>query len=251
MSMGGNMPKATRTLALGATLFLATILCLTGFSGCYPEGFDYVEELDTVLTWRSPGYDYSGHRTYDVPDEVVDLCSVDFDDLPPSAEGGGGAGGASGECEEGEHRFDDVILDSVVRNMEELGYERARLSDGETPDVVILAGQVASSTWFAYYAYPWWWYYGGYWGPYGYGPGWSTYYPGVPVAFEVPSGTIMLEMIALAEADDDQKKLPSIWVGTVHGLAPSTSSRSSIANRIEASIDQAFEQSPYLSVEER
>lgn len=235
--------KSPYRRALGLTGLLAF--------GCYPLGFDSASELDTVLTWQNPETDFSRFRTYAIPDEVVDLCADEDGDLP----GLGGAGTAGGppldidDCEEADHRYDETIIAAVRANMAALGFEEVPLEDGEEPDVIVMPGIVASRVWFVYSSYPWWWYYGydWYWG--GYGPGWYTAYPQV-TAVAYPMGTIVLDMLAIAEENEETKEVPSAWVGTIHGLIAPGTSPSSVRGRIEANIDQAFEQSPYLERED-
>ena len=41
--------------------------------GCYPQGPDYVEELDVVLTYHNPDYDFGSQATYAMPDKIVKI----------------------------------------------------------------------------------------------------------------------------------------------------------------------------------
>lgn len=243
-------PRA-RSIVTRAARSAPLALGLSALS-CYPVGFDSASELDTVLTWKNPDGISQKFRTYAIPDAAIDLCTTSTGDVPPFGPGGAGSvGGAAGEfedCEEADHRFDETIIETVRANMEALGFEEVPLEEGASPDVIVIPGIVASQIWFVYSSYPWWWYYGydWYWG--GYGPGWATAYPSI-TAIPYPTGTIVLDMLAVAEEDEDAKEVPSAWVGTIHGLiAPGTSS-TDIRARIQANINQAFEQSPYLKRE--
>lgn len=241
-----------------AASFLRTILTGTAaalfLGSCYPQGFNSVGELDTVLTWQDKGRDYSELRTYDVPAQVIDLCEVDFENLPPIGQGGpAGEGGSAGghgisDCYEAEHKFDAVILDAIHENMTALGYKRARVADGDSPDVVVVVGIVASTTWLVAQSYPMWWYYGGgyygYWGGY---YGWSSYYPWT-TAVEYPTGTVVLDMLVVKEADSENRRIPSAWIAAARGLGSLTTSSANQKARVRATIDQAFAQSPYLNL---
>ncbi len=55
------------------------ILICVGFfsalllSGCYPDGPDYVEELDVVLTYHNDTYEFGTKTTYSMPDRIVKI----------------------------------------------------------------------------------------------------------------------------------------------------------------------------------
>lgn len=137
-------------------LFVRLAPTLIGLAslGCYPLGFDSASELDTVLTWENPDADSTRFKTYAIPDSVVDLCSDDTSEFPPYGPGGAGTAGSSSRefenCEEADHRYDDAIIETVRANMDALGFEEVPLEDGQSPDVIIMPGIVASRVWFVY-----------------------------------------------------------------------------------------------------
>jgi hypothetical protein len=58
-------------------------------------------------------------------------------------------------------------------------------------------------------------------------------------------GSLFIEMANVDEIDDVDEEIPVVWQATVNGLL--SSSEENVYNRVVKSIDQAFEQSPYLS----
>jgi hypothetical protein len=237
-------------------LLLRTAIVAAGIaviSGCHPVGLSDSSETDTVVTVKAHAYDYTKNRTYDMPDTVADLCGKDINP-PPRDAGAGGEGGQSGgtpvsdlvDCEAITHTFDPLILDTVRKNLESLGYVHVAADATEPPDVVMLVGALAANNWFAYTAYPWYWYYPGYGYWYDYYYGWNAYYPYYPVTAVVnyPTGTLLMNLVSLKDADATDHRIPSIWLGSINGLL--SSGDVGATDRITTNIDQAFMQSSYL-----
>jgi hypothetical protein len=225
----GSITVRSIILAAGASLL-----------ACHPLGIDDASETDTVVTRKAKDYDYSGNLTYDMPDTIADLCNFDPSKLP---DGGAAGSRPSLDCNEITHAFDPAILKEISREFEALGYVRVDSSAGEKPDVAMLVGALSSNNWVAYSYYPWYPYYG--WPPY---YGWGIYYPYYPTTSIVnyPTGTLVMELVSLKDADTDQQRTPSIWTGTVSGLL--AQGETTAATRVNTAIDQAFAQSPYLKV---
>ena len=228
---------------LRSTILLTAAACLLA---CHPSGIDDASETDTVVTRRAQDYVYSGNRTYDIPDKIADLCDLDTSDLP---NGEAGAAGARPnpfpdglDCNKITHIFDAQILADIERHLQDLGYER--VAAGATPDVAMLVGAVSSNNWVAYSYYPWSYYC--YWNPYY--CGWGGYYPYYPTTTVVnyPTGTLLMDLVSLKDADSDTRRTPSIWTGSVSGLLADSDVDS--VTRINRTIDQAFAQSAYLKV---
>lgn len=218
--------------------------------GCHPVGLSDSSETDTVVTVKAHAYDYTKNRTYDMPDTVADLCGKEIG--PPPTDGGeGGAGSGTPvsdvvDCEAITHTFDTLILDTVRRNLERLGYVHVAADATEPPDVVMLVGALAANNWFAYTAYPWYSYYPGYGYWYGGYYGWDAYYPYYPVTAVVnyPTGSVLMNLISLKDANRETQRIPSIWLGAVNGLL--SGGDVSATDRITSTINQAFAQSSYL-----
>jgi hypothetical protein len=229
----GYTPLRSMILATAAASVLA----------CHPVGIDDASETDMVITRKAADYDYSRNLTYDMADTITDLCTVDPSKFPGGEGGSGGERPASGlDCNEINHNFDDTILAEIRRHIEALGYVHVDKDAGETPDVALLVGAISSNNWVAYTYYPWWYY------PYYPYYGWGIYYPYYPTTSIVnyPTGSLVMDLVSLRDADEDEKRTPSIWTGTIAGLL--VQSDSSATARINTTIDQAFAQSPYLKV---
>ncbi len=222
---------------------LATAAAVSLFA-CHPVGIDDASETDMVVTRKAKDYDYSKNRSYDMSDTIADLCAVDPSKFPNPD------GGAAGErptpnldCNELNHTFDTQILAEIKRNFEALGYVPVDKDAGEKADVILLVGAISANNWVAYTYYPWW-YYPYY--PYYYG--WGIYYPYYPATSVVnyPTGSLVMDLVSVKEADPEQQRTPSIWTGAIAGLL--AQGDTSAATRINTTIDQAFAQSAYLKV---
>jgi hypothetical protein len=52
---------------------LVTILGIFLLWGCYPQGPDYIEEMDVVITYHKDTYDFASKATYAMPDRIVKI----------------------------------------------------------------------------------------------------------------------------------------------------------------------------------
>jgi hypothetical protein len=200
-------------------LITAASLLLLG--GCYPGGAEYVEDADIVYTTYDEEYDFQSVSTYAMPDQIV--VDVDIDDgdttfvyMKPV--------------------FADPILQKIADNMEAYGWTRVDVDDD--PDVLLTPAGVESTTYFYSYWYDWW--YGGYWGW-----GWGWYYPPYYTVSSYTTGTMIMTMADPNMGDDSPiNKSPSVWISAANGLFTGNYN----INRVTESIDQSFEQSPYLNI---
>src|SRR3954468_14134276 len=71
-------------LGLRSTILATAAACLLA---CHPASIDDASETDTVITRKAESYDYSRNRTYDIPDDIADLCNVDTGQLPSGEAG--------------------------------------------------------------------------------------------------------------------------------------------------------------------
>jgi len=206
-------------------LFVVSIIIL---AGCYPKGAEYIEELDLVYTNYYNQYDFQAKHTYALPDSVIKITGENFEDP------------------DGNHRPEflpkasgDVILNQIKTNMTAYGWTKVDRS--AHPDVLLLVSSMTTTNIFYYYDWWYWdWWYGGYYPPWGwYYP--CCYYPGYMTGYR--SGSVLMQMVdpntATAEGN-----VPVVWTGILNGLAEG--GQSSIATRVQAGIDQAYAQSPYL-----
>jgi len=206
-------------------------------TSCYPGGVEYYEDTDIVMTNHDTEFNFKENKLYFMPDSIKHIVD-------------------EGNEDEVNRKYDDDILKQVADHLEAAGY--TRLEDPTAPDSVLIDSAdvavaiVVTSTEYSSIGYwpggGWWGWYPGYpWGP-GYGPGypWNPgYYPGYPTYYSYAVGSLFIEMANVDEIDDVDEEIPVVWQATVNGLL--SSSEENVYNRVVKSIDQAFEQSPYLS----
>ncbi len=188
--------------------------------GCYPQGPEYVEDLDVVYTTYDEEYDFQGQSTYSMPDKIVTDVQIKNGDttwvyMKPA--------------------FATPLLQAIDDNMQALGW--TKVAGGgilNNADVVITPGAISSTTY--YYSYWYDWYYGGYYG------GW--YYPPY---YTVTSYTTGSFIIAIADPHTDDLPIDqtqAAWIGAMNGLLTGSYD----VSRATAAINQAFKQSPYLKI---
>lgn len=180
-------------------------------SQCYPDGLSYAEETDIVVTNYDPEYNFSAKKTFSIPAVIV---KFDDDWI------------ASGSPKNTvDPQYAGPILNAIQKNMVDAGW--VRVTADQNPDVALLPTAIETTT----VVYDYW----GYWG-YWYGP----YYPVVAV---YQSGSVLVSMLDAKEKNSAGK--PRIgWGFVLNGILEG--STTSVANRFESSVDQAFVQSPYI-----
>ena len=182
--------------------------------GCYPNGPDYTEDLDVVLTSHNESYDFVAKATYAMPDKIVKITgNLSEGDQPvfiPDATA-------------------KLILDRIATNMTNLGWQRVAVN--ANPDLFLTPGALETTTIFYYYDY-WYWWYGGYYPYWGYPPvSYSSY----------TTGTLLMTLIDPKELSASGTPIRQ-WTGAGNGIMTSGFD----ANRVYGAIDKAFELSPYL-----
>lgn len=198
--------------------------------GCYPEGAEYVEELDVVYTDYDPEFAFSEQSTYAIPDSMVLINSQNF-----SSSTGNNSPDIVNPA------YANPILDEIKVNMDAMGW--TQVDKEEDLDVILLVSVTRTTN--LYYNYDWnywdWWYPGGVGGM-----GW--YYPRYSPAGYISgyrSGTLMIQMINASDMGVNNN-VPVVWVGVINGLLEG--STENISNRLIQTIDQVFKQSPYLKL---
>lgn len=202
---------------MGKKLFsLVAILSVLFLWGCYPDGPDYAEDMDLVVTHHNPDYDFVAKGTYAMPDKIVKI---------------------TGNLQEGElpdyipDIYASKILNRIADNMETLGWTRVAVD--AAPDVLLAPAAWETTTIYYYYDY-WYWWWGGY---YPYYP----YYPPVYYGYSYSTGTLLLAMMDPDVIGTNGNPI-SQWTGAINGILTEQYSE----NRINPLIDQLFTQSPYL-----
>jgi hypothetical protein len=203
----------------------ALILIPLFLSSCYPDYGMSTSDYDIIVTRYDKDVNFKSFKTYAMPDSVFHIFPKDEDDTI-------------------NRDYDKEVIARVKDNMDKLGYEHDVPADSDhvTKETVVVIISATNSTYQGYSYYPGWGYPGWGWGY----PGWG-YYPGWAVPYQYSTGTIIVEMYDGSRFDEETEIAPIIWVGGINGLT-SGSSPSSIKSRIISSIDQAFNQSPYLKI---
>jgi len=192
-------------------LMVALMLGIVLFS-CYPGEAINITDVDTVTTFHRQDADFSKYKTYAMPDSVLYITDKDSVATDP------------------DHKYDQVILDAIDRNMQKIGYQK--MTDPRKADVHILP-IVTTSTWVGGGCYPSWW------------CDWYYCYPGwcYPVSYTFTTGTVLVPMLARDEATSPDD-VTALWVAGLNGLLANGVNAEA---RIDARMDQAFAQSPYLT----
>lgn len=208
------MKKSILKKLIGTSLILTVFVLL---DACYPQGAEFVDELDLVITAYDDQYDFGTPSTYAINDEIPMIGSDPLDHLdgPTTA----------------------TILTKIRANMASRGYTEVDVNDD--PDLYMpIAALEVKTTVVGCGGGGWWGYYPG-WGYPGYGGCWY------PVGYSYSTGSIFITLWdkdSLPSSDNDPT--PPVWEVGINGLLQG--SESSINTRIQNSIDQAFEQSIYI-----
>jgi len=213
------MKTIYRLFVLG--LFTWTII------SCVPNGAEYVDELDIVYTNHDQNYDFQSKSTFALPDKVI---KIDVEDAPDDPDW---------EPEFVDPIYANAILETTRTNMRNLGY--TEVDKSANPDLIILPSALQTDK--IYFYYDWW--YWQWWYP-GWVPGWGWWYPGYypPQVGRIRTGSVFLQMTD-PNNQSPTDKIPVVWSGVVNGLFQG--SDNSINQRITTTINQAFDQSPYLA----
>jgi hypothetical protein len=205
--------------------YVALILIVT--YGCFPDGPEYIDELDIVYTNYDAGFDFKAVNTFALPDEVIKVETQEFNRQ------------VKNEPEFVLEAHSEIILSTIRDNMLYLGWTEVEKNNG--PDIIILPSVSTSTR--IYYYYDWnywyWWYPGWY-------SGWAWYYPGYyyPVYRSgYSSGTLFIQMTDNRNSQESNN-VAVPWSAVINGVMET--SRSHINQRLRSTIDQAFDQSPYL-----
>ncbi|WP_057938572.1 DUF4136 domain-containing protein [Algoriphagus resistens] len=195
---------------------LTLLTCIFGFSlvGCYPDGADFVEDYDVVLTRFEDKYDFSSKNTYARPSKIVKITGNIQDGEDPKFIPDATAA---------------LILARIDENMQSLGWSLVEIS--ENPDLLLTPASLETTTLYYYYDYWYWW-----WG--GYYPGWG--YPPYYVS-SYTTGTLIMALVDPTLEGANGNPIPQ-WTGALNGIL----TNSYDGNRINTLIDKAFMQSPYL-----
>lgn len=213
--------------------FVFTLLIAIPFAmfSCYPGGLEYYSDTDIVVTNYDEGFNFSNNKLYFMPDTIHHVVE-------------------DGKEDEVDRTHDAAAISLVATNLDAAGY--TRLENPSIPDSILVdsANVVVALTAFSTTYSGTWWYGGGWWGGYYPGWGWGGYYPGYPwygypVTYSYSAGTLLIEMVNEDGISPANDTIPVIWQATMNGLL--SGNEQNMLSRVENSINQSFEQSPYLS----
>jgi len=198
-----------------------TWLALTAMA-CYPDrSVDSTTEFASVTTLFDKEASFETVTKYALPDTVLYVPKLE-DEVPAATQA--------------------AILSSIRTNLNQLGWTEVTNPRTTAVDVYVVATVTSETS--TYWVY-WW----DYWGWYPYWPvGWtgassSWYYPGYWYPYSYTTGTVLIGM-ADARPTVTDGRIPLMWSAGVNGVLADQGTNVSIAT---AAIDQAFQQSPYLS----
>ena len=198
-----------------------TWLALTAMA-CYPDrSVDSTTEFASVTTLVDKEADFATVTKYALPDTVLYVPKAE-DEVPAATQA--------------------AILASLRENLNQLGWTEVLNPKTNPVDVYVVATVTSQTS--TYWVY-WW----DYWGWYPYWPvGWTGasanwYYPGYWYPYSYTTGTVLIG-IADARPTVSDGRIPLMWSAGVNGVLADQGTNVAIAT---AAIDQAFQQSPYLS----
>jgi hypothetical protein len=180
---------------------------------CYPDKPLYYSDLDLVFTNYEKDFDFMSKGTYAIPDKIVKITGNLNDGESP---------------EYIKEPYNSEILQTIESNMTAMGWTKA--VDPESADLALLPAVWTNTTVYYWYDYWCWYYY--------YYCGWGYSYQAVS---SYTTGTLVMALVA---AGDDYVDPSGVWVAACNGLL----SGAYDVKRVNTAINQAFEQSPYLSV---
>ena len=202
--------------------FMILVIGLTIITGasCYRDYGLTTADYDMVLTVFDENNDFTRYTTYAMPDTIIHpVPDGQTDDLPRT--------------------FDSQIISDVVRNMNDLGFQRITDTTqiGQTDVIILLSAY--KQEWVVSGGY----YPGGWWGWYPWYPGggWYPWYPGYGYSYSYTTGTIAITMVDREKYDPNAQLNSTVWNAGINGLTGDN--RASTSSRIRNAINQAFSQS--------
>lgn len=194
-------------------------------AACHKE--PYPQDSDNeYLVYTSPGknVNFSQYQTFDIADSLLVIGQTD---KPMYSQSNNAL----------------ALIQAYRINMEKRGF----IYTPSNPDAdlgIQLTYVIRTERFVQYYDDPYWWLsYPGYW-PSGYWGNWTGFYYPRPVTYTYTTNALLADIVNLTTEQDGQP-LEVLWTSYIGGAAGS--SIQSDIKRMEAAVDQAFVQSPYLT----
>jgi hypothetical protein len=178
------------------------------------------------LVYTSPGKDvtFASYQTFDLADSLLIIGQTD---KPVYSQSDNAL----------------ALIQQVRVNMEKSGY----IYTPSNPDAdlgIQMTYIIKTERFVKYYNDPYWWLdYPGYW-PSGYWGNWTGFYYPYPVSYTYTTNALLIDMVDLTGEVKEGSPLEIVWTSYIGG--PAGYSVQYDVNRMKASVDQAFAQSPYL-----
>ena len=206
------------------------LLLAVVFTACQKEpDLNQLSSDLIVYTSYDKSANFNGYLTFAIPDSILLLDDKAKPTYIP-----------------GNDPRTSAINSAIISEMNGRGY--VQVENTADADLGIQVSYVKDTNTIVSYAMsnPYWWYGynyywpGSYWNPYwwGWGPSYSY-----PISYTYTVGSLIVEIVALADANVTTKKIPVIWTAYMAGIL---SSNQININLTVSGIYQAFEQSPYL-----
>ncbi len=213
----GSTPVIYRYLIIAA--FMATV-------ACNPQGAQYEDELDLVLSIENNDVNYQDYQTYVIADSIEVLGQQGEVSIDPANQ--------------------QFVIDEIRDHLNEAGWTESSDPMQNGSDVIVLVSVLENVN----FAVGGWWDYWGDWGGWGWYPPYPPggYYPGYPgyccysSIYAYREGSLIIEMFDPNNplAND---QLEVLWSGAINALIDG---RSNLRSRVERGIDRMFTDSPYL-----
>ena len=205
-------------------IFISALVLLA--IACHKE--PYPQDSDNeYLVYTSPAkdVDFTDYTTFDIPDSLLII----------------------GQGENPMYSQSDnalALIQAYRTNMEKMGY----IYTPSNPDAdlgIQLTYMIKTERYVQYYGDAYWWLdYPGYWSP-GYWGDWYGYYYPYRMTYTFSTNALVADIVDLTSEQGSGKNLKIVWSSYIGG--PAGPSVSYDVQRMNASIDQAFAQSPYLN----
>jgi len=181
-------------------------------NSCYPDYGLTTSDFDVVTTFKNDATDFQSYSTFYIPTTIDKLTNDGF------------------EPNNGPN--DTQILKEIENQMLASGYTKEL--NKLAADVVLHVAK-SSSTTYSYYP--------GYWGGY---YGW--YYPWYGgYSYSYTTGSLFVTIEDPAIVSEPNRNTGGVWVGAANGVLDNSSAADLLVRTLN-SIDQMFEQSPYLKL---
>ncbi len=204
---------------------LIILICLgTLISGCFksPDTSSLSTDL-VVATDRDLRVDFADYTTYHISDTIPRITDSPTDTIivgPEALE----------------------IVNKIRENLDARGYQFVERD--EDPDLAVIPAVVRITN-VGTVCSGWWAGWPGYWPPGYWGPGWGYFWP-MCGFYSFETGSLNLDLIDLANVEKNNA-FSATWTSVMFGSLNSNDEVN--LDRALRAIDQAFEQSPYITTE--